>query len=179
MNDELATQYERLRRDTARLLNYDIANLTPAKEVRLDRVSALRLEVDHLQMLQLSGQPFDLSKLIAASEMLERLLSPSLDLRASYSGDFAKFDKLLEGVIAAREYEPVLDEPTPQPVLDERPPQPMLDDPPQPTPPPSAKPPPPRQREIPAHYLKSGQPAEPWRDYIDSGGNIITPRRWS
>lgn len=35
-----------------------------------------------------------------------------------------------------------------------------------------------RSASVPPHYLKSGQPREEWRDYIDGAGNIMTGGRW-
>ncbi len=182
--NELAVRYDRLRRDTARLLNFDIDDLTPAQEVRLDRVSALRLEVDRLQMLQLSGQSFDLLKLVAASEMLENLMNDGvhLDLQPSqgqFAGAREELAAVIENLARASEYkiaeahareeaamsEEAFDQ---QPVIKHEP---------------KAEPPiieePTNVVAIPAHYLKSGQPAEPWRNYIDAYGNIRTSRsRW-
>jgi hypothetical protein len=98
-DNEVARKYHLLQKDSARLLNYDIDHLTPAQEIRLDRVCALRLEIDRLTMLQLSGQQFDIIKLVQASEALERLISPTgIDLVASpnFSGAREAFTALIE-----------------------------------------------------------------------------------
>ncbi len=173
----LAVRYDRLRRDTARLLSYDIANLTPAQEVRLDRVSALRLEVDRLQMLQLSGQSFDLLKMIAASEMLERLISDSsyLDLRANdtqFTGARQELAALIENMAKARDYETAQANDREEAVMSEEAldQQPVIKEPPVIKQEPKA----PIQRpdnviDIPSHYLKSGQKQEPWAHSASRG----------
>ncbi len=70
----MTTMHERLRAETARLLKYDINNLSPAQSVRLDRCATLRLELSDIEASKLAGAPFDVTKYIAISEALERML---------------------------------------------------------------------------------------------------------
>lgn len=70
----LSTMHENLRRSTAKMLDYDHANLTAAQSVRLDRAVMLRLELEDCQTKKLAGESFDTNKYIAASEALERLV---------------------------------------------------------------------------------------------------------
>ncbi len=72
--EPFAELYARLRTECADLLGFDLAALSPAQTVKLDRVVALRLELDTLQSKQLAAQPIDLPKLLQASEALEKLL---------------------------------------------------------------------------------------------------------
>jgi hypothetical protein len=78
-----ATLFDRLRKETADALGYDIDRLSLVQSVRLDRVTALRLEDDRLLAAQVAGQQIDLRQLATASEQLESLLSepiPTWDL---------------------------------------------------------------------------------------------------
>jgi hypothetical protein len=89
MTVTLSAMHEQLRRDTARMLGYDYAKVTAAESVRLDRAAMLRLELDDCQTKKLNGQPFDMNKYVAASEALERMLSPDgtgtdVDFEARY-----------------------------------------------------------------------------------------------
>jgi hypothetical protein len=67
---------DRLRRDTAKMLKYDINALTAAQEVRLARATMLRLEIDDIETRKLNDQhqPFDIKAYVIASEALERLV---------------------------------------------------------------------------------------------------------
>jgi hypothetical protein len=65
---------DRMRKLTADLLGYDLTNLTPAQSVRLDRAAAIRLMLDDVQSRQLAGLDIDMTKFVAASEVLERML---------------------------------------------------------------------------------------------------------
>jgi hypothetical protein len=62
---------------TCEMLKLDPNNLTNAQKVRVDRASALRLQIDDLQAAQLRGAQIDMAKLIEASEALEHLLATS------------------------------------------------------------------------------------------------------
>jgi hypothetical protein len=79
----LTAMHERLRRDTAKLLGYDYANLTAAQSVRVERAAMLRLELDDCATKKLAGQPFDTVKYIAASEALERLIGSDPEIRGA------------------------------------------------------------------------------------------------
>jgi hypothetical protein len=72
-----AELYRRLRHETASLLGFDVASLTPAQSIKTDLVSSLRLALDTLTAAQLAGEHVDTVKLLSAAEALERLL-PSL-----------------------------------------------------------------------------------------------------
>lgn len=77
--------FERLRSQTATLLGFDLANMTPLRSLRLDRATLLRLELDRLQAQQSAGQAVDLSRVATASQQLEALLPPE-------DGDGARWD---------------------------------------------------------------------------------------
>jgi hypothetical protein len=96
----LSAQHEWLRRDTAKLLGYDYANLTAAESVRLDRAAMLRLELDDCQTKKLAGQPFDMNKYVVASEALERLMGgdpevPAINHEHDFDGAFEELSQLL------------------------------------------------------------------------------------
>lgn len=97
MTTNLAVLHDQLRRDTAKMLNYDLNNLSAAEAVRLDRAMTLRLELDDFQTKKLSGMPVDVSKFIAASESLERLVGGNPDGTATpdFSGAKAELLQLL------------------------------------------------------------------------------------
>jgi hypothetical protein len=100
MTVSLSAVHEQLRRDTAVLLGYDYATLTPAQSVRLDRCAMLRLELDDCQQKKLSGQPFDLTKYVIASEALERMFGGHPD--GSSTSEFAGAREELAALIMRR-----------------------------------------------------------------------------
>ena len=189
----LSDMAQQLRRDTARMLGYDYTNLMAAQSVRLDRAAMLRLELDDCQTKKLAGQPFDTNKYVAASEALEHLVGGNPEqTNAAYDFTGAKAElthffneraaaieyrelkesaRLLEVNAQLREQITQL-----QAQLTAQPQQ-------QPTSTPTnvipidatataranATPPP-------AHYLRDGQPREPWRDYYD--GRVTGPSAW-
>jgi hypothetical protein len=106
MTISLTDLHERLRRDTATMLNYDYDNLTAAQSVRLDRAAMLRLELDDCQAKKLAGQPFDTNKYIAASEALERMFNGGGESRPSVGVDplCDQFLADIDRAIAAKEY---------------------------------------------------------------------------
>jgi hypothetical protein len=61
--------------DTCKVLGLDPRNLSLAQRLRVDRASALRLEIDDLQAAQLGGRAIDIRRFIDASEALERLVN--------------------------------------------------------------------------------------------------------
>jgi hypothetical protein len=65
---------------TCELLKLNPDELTAAQKIRVDRASALRLQIDDLQSAQLRGAQIDLAKLIEASEALEHLLATSVTI---------------------------------------------------------------------------------------------------
>src|SRR5689334_17373916 len=86
-----------MRKLTADLLGYDLANLTSAQSIRLDRAAALRLELDDIQSRQLAGLTIDMTKYVAASEALERLVGgdPERPTQNDFSKDAAELSALL------------------------------------------------------------------------------------
>lgn len=79
MNDRTviyAELHNALKRSTAKLLQYDVDNLTPQQTLRLDLACSLRLEIDRNASLQARGEAADLKSLITASQALESLLRP-------------------------------------------------------------------------------------------------------
>lgn len=168
---------DRLRRETAELLGYDIDNLTAAQSVRLDRAATLRLELDDIETRQLAGLPIEMAKYVVASEALERLVAtahgnPEQTTSGMFAGARAELAALVENLARAEEYKAgaaaareeaamaaeALDAPREPPAI-EPPPRtrPVLVQ-------PVAEPPP---RDIPSHYLKQNQKREPWTDYLD------------
>jgi hypothetical protein len=83
MNEPPAELYQRLRRETAQLLNFDLSNLSAAQSTRLDRATLLRWELDRIAGSQVRGDAIDVNRAVAASEALERMLSPT----ASFNGE--------------------------------------------------------------------------------------------
>jgi hypothetical protein len=83
MNETPAELYQRLRIETAALLGFDLSNLSAAQGARLDRATMLRWELDRMAGSQVRGDAIDVSRAVAASEALERLLSPT----ASFDGE--------------------------------------------------------------------------------------------
>jgi hypothetical protein len=70
--------YAKARAETAALLNYDIACLTPDQSLRLDCAVALRLALDDLQGRVVRGESVDVGRMLVASEALARLLPPAV-----------------------------------------------------------------------------------------------------
>ena len=105
MTVTLSAIHEQLRRDTAKMLGYDYANLTAAQSVRVDRAAMLRLELDDCQTKKLAGQPFDVNKYIAASEALERLVGgqpEQTNTGPDHDAALAQVDAMLGRLIAAK-----------------------------------------------------------------------------
>ena len=74
---DVADVYARLSSETAKLLGFDVAALSPAQDVRVSMVAGLRLEFDRLQIAQLRGEAIDPKALVAISEQLEAALRPA------------------------------------------------------------------------------------------------------
>lgn len=72
-----ALLHDALRRSTAQMLHYNLANLSPVEALRLDTAIALRLELDRSAAAQARGEAVDVRALTAAAEALERLLHPA------------------------------------------------------------------------------------------------------
>jgi len=67
--------YQKVRRETARLLDYEGTDNLPADQAtRLDLATALRLGLDDMQARLLRGESVDVSKMLAATQELSRLL---------------------------------------------------------------------------------------------------------
>lgn len=71
----IADMYGELRQLTVKQLGIEIA--TPADEVKVNRVVALKLELDRLQSMQLRGEAIDARVLVEVSEQLEAALRPA------------------------------------------------------------------------------------------------------
>jgi hypothetical protein len=191
VSNDLDLLRDRLRRNTCRLLKWDIDALTAAQEVRLGRAVVLRLELDDCETKSLNNQPFDMKNYIAASEALEHLLSGGASDASGGSYEFAdardELRELLEtraANIRAREESLARDAADEQPKPDD---VEAAESGPAPAPSssvvrPQDAPPPPRKtleeinaQKPPAHYLKG--PSEPWRPYVDENGIIAGPWR--
>jgi hypothetical protein len=181
MSDDTARIYEALRVETARMLGLELADLSPADGLRLDLTSLLRLSLDSLQGVALSGKEVDLSRLQACYGMLAKLLPAAVEAPPQLREDHsvrAKVTALLNGYETARRFEEaesderlmeaqsadalaektaaltclLLGTPPPAALAPASPPK-QTTSPQPPLPPPSSAPP--------AHYLR--QPDEPWR----------------
>jgi hypothetical protein len=71
---DLQNHYGKAQSETAALLGYDLAHLTPDQSLRLDCAVALRLALDDLQGRVIRGESIDVAKMLTASEALSRLL---------------------------------------------------------------------------------------------------------
>jgi hypothetical protein len=96
------------KKETAGLLGFtDLDALTATQTLKLDVATSLRLEIDRLQSQQLRGEAADIRTLLAASEMLERLLlRPAEAVVAGadqFSGAREEFARLIDGLVAANE----------------------------------------------------------------------------
>jgi hypothetical protein len=78
MSKQLQTLYEKARRETAALLGYKLERLTPEQTTRLDLATALRIGIDDMQGKIVRGKSIDVSKMLAASEALARILPPEV-----------------------------------------------------------------------------------------------------
>jgi hypothetical protein len=96
MNEPPAELYQRLRRETAQLLNFDLSNLSAAQSTRLDRATLLRWELDRIAGSQVRGDAVDVSRAVAASEALERLLSPTASFDAGVTESRSARNRLLQ-----------------------------------------------------------------------------------
>jgi hypothetical protein len=82
-----AATYERLRDETAAMFNYDIANLSLTQGLQIDLVSLLRLEIDTMSGAVLAGKTVDLSRLVAAHGLLQKMLPESALVAPSAAAD--------------------------------------------------------------------------------------------
>ena len=69
-----ATTYERLKIETAEMLNLNVASSSLLENLQVDLVALLRLEIDTLQGAVLAGESVDLNRLSTALTMLRTLL---------------------------------------------------------------------------------------------------------
>jgi hypothetical protein len=105
-----AVAYEQLKRETAEMFGYDLANLSLTQGLQLDLVSLLRLEVDTMQGAVLAGEKVDLQRLVAAHGLLRQMLpaqalvAPAAAADHDFSGAHAELARLLDGRIEALEH---------------------------------------------------------------------------
>jgi hypothetical protein len=187
-SDDPARAYESLRVETATMLGLNLADLSPAASLRLDLTALLRLSLDSLQGIALSGQEVDLARLQSCFSMLSKLLPQAVEAPPQLRESHTARNRLLQIVndIAAVQAEDEADEiaelqarlaekaaviaaltltvaprEVDQPLASPPPPTPQPQTSPQPPlPPPSSAPP--------AHYLARHD--EPWRS--------VTSDRW-
>lgn len=79
MTSDRAELFNSLRASTAELLSYDADHLTAAQEIRINRAIALRLVIDAAQARQMRGEQIDVKEFVAASEDLERMVGGEPD----------------------------------------------------------------------------------------------------
>jgi hypothetical protein len=110
-----ADLFKSLRTSTARMLSYNLDDLSPLQALRLDMVCSLHLEVDRVQAAQLRGEPADIRALSSSAEALESLIKPSFntadDKRREDAEATAELDHLITGVLDGRDFErqPILE----------------------------------------------------------------------
>lgn len=187
-----AEAYAALRDETARMFGYDLGNLSLTQGLQIDLVSLLRLEVDTMQGQVLAGETVDLNRLVTAHAMLQKMLPEralvapapapearfgpnareklrALIERTVLANDVAEAERLRDvrereeqaAVAAAAPFEPTPVAPPPPPE------QPRAE---------NVVPFDPNSVRPPAHYLRDGQPREPWRDHYD--GRVTGPPPW-
>ena len=102
---DIATQARRLREQTCKLLDLKPDDLTLTQKLRVNRASALRIQIDDLEAAQLRGEQIDINKLIEASEALERLLGgdPEQSPQHDFAGAQAELAALLNLRSVARD----------------------------------------------------------------------------
>jgi hypothetical protein len=181
---------QKLRSQTCALLGLDPNALSLAQQLRVNRASALRLQIDDLEAAQLRGQSIDINKLVEASEALERLVggNPEAAARPDFSGAKELAQLFAQRAAAVERRERVeltrlaaenarlLEENTRLTA--------KLNAAPQPAPPNNVVPIDGTARanatRPPERYLRDGQPREPWRDYVEGAraGALIAPA-WS
>ena len=87
---------DRMRKLAADMLKYDLANLTPAQNIRLDRAASFMLELDDLQSKQLAGLPFDARQYVVVSESFERMLGGDPSSTASVESEEQMRERLVK-----------------------------------------------------------------------------------
>jgi hypothetical protein len=107
MSDVVRKLYETVRRETAGIMGYSAADLTPVQTMRLDLATSLRFALDNGQSKIINGKSADVSELIAASETLAKLLPALADEPPPQQREDArlKLQRLIEGAVAARAYD--------------------------------------------------------------------------
>jgi hypothetical protein len=90
-DSDSAATYERLKAETAGMLNLSVASSSLLENLQIDLVSLLRLEVDTLQGQVLAGDSVDLKRLETALDMLQKLL-PAQALVAPAPAPARRFD---------------------------------------------------------------------------------------
>jgi hypothetical protein len=74
MSDDVRKLYETVRRETAGIMHYSLADLTPVQAMRLDLATSLRFALDNVQTRIINGKSADVGELIQASQTLAQLL---------------------------------------------------------------------------------------------------------
>jgi hypothetical protein len=181
-----AAVFAKLRTETAALLKYDLSNLSAWESAKLDVCCLLRWELDRQQSAMLQGQPVDARQVGIISEQLETLLRPVATVATAhdYGVARAKLKALIDNAVKAADLETAFDaeREEAQAVLAALPPAALaaalheqtndeqtnsvsrvtfIDH-------ATIQP----QRPAPVPYG-----SEPWRDFIDDAGNIITRPR--
>ena len=185
-----ATTYERLKIETAEMLNLNVASSSLLENLQVDLVALLRLEIDTLQGAVLAGESVDLNRLSTALTMLRTLL-PAQALVAPAPAPESRFGPSARERLRALIERTVLTPPVDDPGELERKAELMRREemaaviaaggsveapapPPEPTPT-NVVPIDANSRMPPAHYLKDGQ-REAWRDHFD--GRATGPHPW-
>jgi hypothetical protein len=104
-----AKTYAELKIETAQMLGFvDIDKLSPVDGLKLDLVSLLRLQVDHMQGLALTGESINMEMLSSCVQLLQRLLPASVTqapIVETDDDDIAeKFARHIDGIIRARRH---------------------------------------------------------------------------
>lgn len=110
MTADPAIVYERLKRETAAMLNLDVDSSSLLENLQVDLVSLLRLQIDDLQGKVLNGEQVDLARLSAALTMLRQLLPekalvsspPAADTGPDHEAAFRQIEVQLDNLLEQR-----------------------------------------------------------------------------
>jgi hypothetical protein len=188
MNDEL---YAQARSDVIELLGFsDVERLSASQVMKIDLVTALKLSIDTLQAQLIVGEKTDVTRLLAAAEVLERLLPPAVSENQApitprlEDSAREKMQQLIDSVAAAREFEEAREvellRAANERLLAEnaqlRAAQPAAPAGPKLLPPPAKSAPATTESaQVPQHYQRQGN--ESWRPFVDRpGSSFWTPR---
>jgi hypothetical protein len=92
----LQNLYQKARAETAKILGYKLARLTPEQTMRLDCVVALRLALDDMQGRIVRGETVDVAKMLTASEALAKLLPPQVLASPPARDDVDPWQKMID-----------------------------------------------------------------------------------